>query len=224
MILREPARMSAVPPVSLDFKSYMARHYMRWHEFVTQVLRLDYKPEDIILVRGTVKTTSKSWAVAAYLDDGNSMHEVSVHVKAGPVAGMGFDLASEHIGGRKFDYRIGAQMASRLDVEEADLILPLDSSPVAPRTRPQPITRAEEFPEAQYEEGPNSSAADHCVFLQYFKLKPRWPLSGKIVAHAGPAHLPPPQSPMLGSAVLSRTNPYDVVSFPFHDNVSTLAA
>ena len=67
------------------FPSYMRRQYESWHAFATdgKHFALDLKPEDIIFVRGWVKSTE--WAVAAFLDKGTA-HELSIQAGIGSYA------------------------------------------------------------------------------------------------------------------------------------------
>lgn len=195
----------------------MTRHYARWLEFVTQSLCLDYRPEDLIFVRGTVKTTPKAWAVGAYLEDGDSVHKVSVHMNAGAVARVGFDLASQRNAGRRFDYRIGLGDYDPL----LDTAAP---SPPTPAGSQSANSSSADLPEVLLEQQagyivspPPAGPINQCIFLQYFKLKPRRAVLGmfsKIVAGAGPDQLPPPEDPSSAPPVIVDGGTYDVEAAP----------
>ena len=179
LVLTDHGRLSAVPSSSRLFKNYITRHFVHWLEFVTETLQLDCRPEDLILVRGTIKTLPCAWAVGAYLEEGSSLHEISVRVTAEGLATLGFDVTREHKAGQKFDYRVGFDgRAGKVEASSPEPKLPL-------------IALADELPEVILERASASGATvegrrNQCLFVQYFKAKPRtfFPLT-KIVAGAG---------------------------------------
>lgn len=82
----------------------MLRNHQSWYDFATTAgIGLD--PQDIILVRGTIK--SSSWAVAAFFDAGKHVHEVSFNGQFGNVASIGVDYAQQQETFCSFEHRVG---------------------------------------------------------------------------------------------------------------------
>ncbi|KAI0084197.1 hypothetical protein BDY19DRAFT_973545 [Irpex rosettiformis] len=78
------------------FPEYMRRHHESWYRFATdpEKLGIECMPEDIILVRGTTKTSA--WTVAAFLFKIDRVHGLAVEAQLGPAASFGLTLSSEH--------------------------------------------------------------------------------------------------------------------------------
>lgn len=86
------------------FKDYMLQNHQRWHHFATTTgIRRD--PQDIILVRGTIKTTE--WAVAAVFDAGQQVHEVVFDGHFGDLARVGARYSAELSTACSFEQRVG---------------------------------------------------------------------------------------------------------------------
>lgn len=201
LVLADPAKKTHARN-TLDFKRYMMEHHDRWHEFATQTVRLDCKPEDIVLVRGTVKTGT--WAVAAYLEGENSSREVSFHVSSNPVATIGFEWSSEIQERGNFEWR-SSSAKIRQATEPTTNTAALLSSSGTPMENELPevvVTQGRTQSVIGIEYGRPPAAADtQCIFLQYFKMKRR-PVIGwrKIEAAAGPSQFPPHEDNGLDDA------------------------
>ena len=99
------ATREQVHPNSI-FPNYMRRHYESWHAFAndSEHFSLALKPEDIIFVRGWVKTTE--WAVAAFLDKGTA-HELSFQAGIGSYAHADFTVSKKEQISTSLEWRSG---------------------------------------------------------------------------------------------------------------------
>lgn len=86
------------------FPDYMRTHYKSWVKFALERFLLTLKPEEIVLVRGWVKTTE--WAMAAYVDKGKS-HELSFRAVAGAFANARFTVSSKEHASASAECRVG---------------------------------------------------------------------------------------------------------------------
>ena len=79
------------------FEEYMLRYHEGWCDYATSSANLGLRltSESIILVRGTVKTST--WAIAAFFDAGSHAHEVMFNGGFGQVASIGLAY-SQHRG------------------------------------------------------------------------------------------------------------------------------
>lgn len=85
-------------------KNYLSKNISNWHTFAAEELGLDKKPEDIIFVRGWVKTTR--WAMAVFTNQAKSA-KISFEGDFALPAPASFSLSvSEHIAPH-FDCRSG---------------------------------------------------------------------------------------------------------------------
>ncbi|EED83585.1 predicted protein [Postia placenta Mad-698-R] len=85
-------------------KNYFSKNISNWHTFAAEELGLDKKPEDIIFVRGWVKTTR--WAMAVFTNQAKSA-KISFEGDFALPAPASFSLSvSEHIAPH-FDCRSG---------------------------------------------------------------------------------------------------------------------
>ncbi|EKM59058.1 uncharacterized protein PHACADRAFT_86540 [Phanerochaete carnosa HHB-10118-sp] len=71
---------------NLVLKKYIMRNHDKWYAYVKGVLGQDIKPEDIVVVRGWVKTEA-DWAAAAFSNTSTSS-SVSLEGQVGGVAGL----------------------------------------------------------------------------------------------------------------------------------------
>lgn len=86
------------------FETYIRKHHENWCSFARNHCGLSLRPEEIMLVKGCVKTTE--WAVAAFLDKGTS-HEISFQAGVEPYARAGFSVSvSSHVS-VSVEYRSG---------------------------------------------------------------------------------------------------------------------
>ena len=103
LILKNHATKSSIG-LNLPFEKYMLRNHDSWYNFaVDSGVGLD--PQDIILVRGAVK--SSSWAVAAFFDASQQKHEVTFNGQFGDLAGVGVGFSQQHDVFCSFEQRVG---------------------------------------------------------------------------------------------------------------------
>lgn len=191
----------------------MHRHHDSWYEFATnhETYGLACKPEDIILVRGTVKTTA--WALAAYLENGNHTHEVVFDGQA-PFASAGFKWSTSRQSSAKFECRLGPNDDISLRrIHPGRLSIASGKAAAG--------SYEDELPEilVQQQRGRDVSIdADNldnqCVFLGYYRIKYRIFKFKKIDAAAGPHELPPAEDPDLASAVVTVDSESDIEVVP----------
>ena len=112
LVIRDDADKTSVLS-SVDVAQYIRQNHDFWHRFAIDPAKygLDCKPEDIIFVRGTVKTSA--WAVAALKDRGHSIHDVSFSGQIGPFADAGFKVSSQNVTESTFEQRSGPSSRAR---------------------------------------------------------------------------------------------------------------
>ncbi|KAI0790237.1 hypothetical protein BC629DRAFT_1512516 [Irpex lacteus] len=147
------------------FERYMRQHHWNWVEYATDPdhLGIQCQPEDIILVRDAVKTSS--WTVGAFIGEGSRVHEIALEGQLGPIINVGLHYSSQeacgslHVAPRSGpSHRVLSHIAT-----------PVSSPHIAPLN---PIVVQEPPPK------------DQCVFLSYYKMKYRRLLPSKIMAAA----------------------------------------
>ncbi|KAH9949139.1 WD40 repeat-like protein [Amylocystis lapponica] len=163
LVMKEPATREELHP-SRRMANYMRQNHQSWYTFATEVCDLDIEREDIIFVRGWVKTAE--WAVAAFVHEG----------RAAQLTFSG-------------DFTAGANASFTLATATNVTVLPEVSA--GPRGMVQQgrraslrITGPPDLDAAQ------DQLHEQCVFLHYYKMKMRffWPRVMK--AAAGPHELP----------------------------------
>ena len=174
LILRDGGDKTSVPSAQ-TITQYIRQHHDSWYTFATDPVKygLECKPEDIIMVRGFVKTSA--WAVAAFPDGGSSQREVAFSGTAGPFADAGFHFAKQQQRQVAFEHRVG---------------------PSRGKSRPPSVAsgkaRATDFPmpDIGSSAGGESAERDQTVFLGYFKILRRKFWRKKIKAAGGYDTLP----------------------------------
>ena len=106
MILRDQADKTSLPSAT-SIQKYIRQHHDSWYQFAINpdTYGLECRPEDILMVRGFVKTSA--WAVAAFNDSGNHLHSVDFSGQVGPFADAGFHLSSSQKKQALFEHRVG---------------------------------------------------------------------------------------------------------------------
>jgi hypothetical protein len=164
LILWDDATKSVVQHQALDFQDYMHRHHASWHAFATQRLRISCSQEDIVLVRGTIKTSC--WTVGAFIGCGARDHGVTLDGQLGPLVNVGFSY-------------YGSENSQ--------------TSPVIPRSGPSsrvisnsesPKNLANTARVATDDRQNHSHPHDQCIFVNYYKMKRRSFLPRKLFAAA----------------------------------------
>ncbi|OCH86826.1 WD40 repeat-like protein [Obba rivulosa] len=151
-------------------ENYMRQNYEAWYEFAREKYGRDLQRDDIVFMRGWVKTTQ--WAVAAFAEGGVSG---SLMFNLGlPMASASLNVSGSHNVSASHLYRIGPERESQATVGADHLIAagPSSQPPIAAMPK-----------------------ADQCIFMMYYKIKPRrfsrW-RGVDIRAAAEPRDLPGP--------------------------------
>lgn len=173
LILKDDARKEAIHP-NKTFVDYIRAHHESWYNFAQSVMELDIAREDIVLVRGWVKTSE--WAVAAFTERGQS-HEISFHGQLGHLAQAGLSLSMTESNMMSVETRSGPHRRPFAQLPE-----PRTSS-TGKNVEVEPDNRR-----------------DQCVFLSYYKIKYRKFLPNKIAAAADPNSLPESDEAPTGSS------------------------
>ncbi|KAH9919048.1 uncharacterized protein B0H18DRAFT_912562 [Fomitopsis serialis] len=205
-------------------RTYMKVHIDAWCQWATGILGLDIDIEDIVFVRGYLKTSR--WAVVSLHGD---MKRATLtfkgHSPGMPVAAA-FHLDIQQGTSGMCEHRIGPDYRPKLDLNKhlgsqspGDHVIQAQGLDVRSKKKKgkgrvdgvsQQIKREEQYPADQY-------PADQCMFLHYFKLKKRRLLPSKIEAAAEP------QDPSMDrdaedameviEEIPARVTPYDPVVF-----------
>ncbi|KAI0765560.1 hypothetical protein BC629DRAFT_1541098 [Irpex lacteus] len=172
LVLDDHATKTSFSP-NIPFKQYMLENHASWYAFATDPKRwgLQCEPEDIILVRGTMKTSS--WTVGAFFGQVNRLHDFATGGQVASIAGAKFQMSSEYSQSHKWEQRSGPYRALA-HLSTPQLISPADTMDIDSVD-----------PRAQV----NQPVKDQCIFLSYYKIKYRTFLPKKIVAHADPPSL-----------------------------------
>ncbi|KAF7789119.1 hypothetical protein EIP86_000054 [Pleurotus ostreatoroseus] len=183
LVLVAAAKKTYVPH-SNSMTSYMGKNHASWYRFATNPnqLGLELSPEDIVMVRGTIKTAS--WGVGAYINNGDTSHGVSFTAQMGQLAEASFEWSFTNQISAQFYHREGG-------LPRHPLTPPLCSNQEGSQ-RPDEL----ELPEVLAERNLSQTAGDHsstsienkdnqCVFLNYYKIKHRLTLWQKIAVAVG---------------------------------------
>lgn len=106
LVLNQPAKLDEIH-TSKSLREYMIRNHESWCDFALKQFDLLLRPEEIILVRGSVKTSE--WAVAAFMDRGSS-HELELYGIAGHLANASFSVSVSCVGIEPVSYRSGPSL------------------------------------------------------------------------------------------------------------------
>lgn len=167
LMLWDDATKTVVQRQELRFIRYMRQHHSSWYLYAREVLGIACKPEDIILVRGFIKTSS--WTVAAFLGGGSQSREITLHGQLGPTINVECGYAShENSTSSPMHQRSGPAYRMILRTEPK---VPLERLVLSSATETEPTPK------------------DQCVFLNYFKVLYRAKFLKSIVAAADPPDL-----------------------------------
>ncbi|KAH9919626.1 uncharacterized protein B0H18DRAFT_630255 [Fomitopsis serialis] len=146
-------------------KAYMKKNIDSWVHYATEVLGMEKRLDEVLFVRGWVKTTH--WAVVAFVERAKNA-KVSVNGSFGAMAEMGGRLVVES-SSRSVKYHSGPESTT------------VQIPQVSPKRNKEGKNRevAEVGPKVEMK-------ADQCIFLHYFKMKRRPVLPAKIEAAAEP--------------------------------------
>lgn len=164
LLLREPAFETSVSERSTTFGSYMLDHYRSWLDFAKEQ-GIECSWDELILVRGTIKTTP-SWAVGVYVHDGTEVN-ASFDVAGGQFASVGFQATTTKSMQIPFRHRI-ASTPSTKDTDSTTKEVTVSQSSVHDRECDWPEDAAAR------EKGIKLDTADQTVFLRCFMLTRKW--------------------------------------------------
>lgn len=172
---------------------YMKAHHESWYQFATETRGIDCEREDIVVVRGFVKTSC--WTVAALTGESAHTREVTLNGQLGPLFNIGAGYAAHRGRLASIQQRSGPsiRMSSSITRTHWETLL----SPKG--------TNKREIHSAMpaYETMPR----DQCVFLNYYKIKRKFLFLEQIVAGAGAPTLPDPDGSRDKGALLARRSP-----------------
>lgn len=152
-------------------KSYMKKNIDSWYHYMSDVLGIERKLEDILFVKGWVKTTH--WAVAAFVERARSA-KVKVSGGFSPVAEgrLGFVVESAY---SSVDHHTGPGTGQLFP--QAQQMSPATGKKKKGKNREPPHQPTDAM--ARVELRPTQ-----CIFLHYFKLKKRRLFPDKMYAAA----------------------------------------
>lgn len=87
LLLGDDATKTVVQRQEPQFIKYISQYHSSWYLYARDVLGIACKPEDIILVRGFVKTSA--WTVAAFLGGNHQSREIGLRSQLGPTVSVG---------------------------------------------------------------------------------------------------------------------------------------
>ena len=198
MVMLEP------PGVTEDMQSrrhvvdYMRNNFDSWLEFANAAWGLGIRPEDLLFVCGTLKTTQ--WAVAAFQGHTFRNKQGSVSGQLGSIGNVG------------------------ITVQISDQLLPNThhrTGPQLPAVQVDPNRRLS-YPGHETPATLVPNEPDQCLFIHFYKMKRRFWWKEPMQAGAGPHQLPPgsdnqgsePMSPR-GYEFVSEGHGRDDVGFIF---------
>ena len=182
-------------------KDYVVQNHRRWHAFAKS-LDLECQPEDIIFVRGTVKTSS--WIVAAYWESRQQMSALLTG-RASQFVNVAFSWTHGRSTSGRSEHRYGPRSRAQLG--------PIQPSESSGHHTPNELVLPEVLAEDRYRRMEReiasdfsvTQAADQCIFLSCYKVKYRAPLPMKLVAAAGYDEIHPSRDGSSSSPVLARS-------------------
>ncbi|OSX58672.1 hypothetical protein POSPLADRAFT_1152537 [Postia placenta MAD-698-R-SB12] len=149
LLLKDAATREELHP-SRRMENYMHRNFRSWQSFAVDDLDVDLQPEDIMFVRGWVKTTQ--WAVAAITHEGREAR-VSISGEIGSVADAHLSIHKSDEVSNYYAHRTGPSRI--LHRKRHKHHHSSDSGSVEPSERD------------------DADQLDQCIFLHYYKLKRR---------------------------------------------------
>ncbi|KAF9806321.1 hypothetical protein IEO21_08727 [Rhodonia placenta] len=116
LLLKDAATREELHP-SRRMENYMHRNFRSWQSFAVDDLDVDLQPEDIMFVRGWVKTTQ--WAVAAITHEGREA-KVSISAEIGSVADAHLSIHKSHEVSNYYAHRTGPTRILHGSVEPSE--------------------------------------------------------------------------------------------------------
>ncbi|KZT00236.1 uncharacterized protein LAESUDRAFT_666546 [Laetiporus sulphureus 93-53] len=142
-------------------KNYIRENMPKWYQWAVDKLDADVKLEDLMFVKGWVKTTR--WTVAVFTQQARNV-QFTIDAEVGAVVDAKVKFATSESQSPQYDQRTGPPERT-----------------IGRGGRRQ--NHGKNRPQTAYPQ-------DQCILLHYFKLKKRW-IGTKIMAAAEPKDLPP---------------------------------
>lgn len=199
LVLKDYATKASFGP-NAPFEKYMLQHHASWYAYATDDSKLGIRiaKEELVLVRGTMKTSS--WTVGAFLGRVDRTQEGTIGAQSTAAVGANFSLSSEYSDYHNCEQRSSPQSPS-----------PPESADVEPSDNLQVENRL------------GALAKNQCIFLNIYKLKHRKLLPTKIVANGEPSDPDHQDDDSLGSAGTSVSSAdYSIEMDPGNVPVSVL--
>lgn len=181
MVFKEQA-IKAVAKSSPSVRQYISRWHDAWYELASNE-DVGLKPEDVILVRGWVKTSS--WAWAAIWASTKQSFEISFDANIASAANAGFRVSDNRSTSPRTFISYGPltlRNARTGDEANSANEAPHYLSPITAEPPDLHPSFVEAFNNAK---DSKTRPYDQCCFLQYWKIKRRRILPTKIEARAG---------------------------------------
>ncbi|CCM05272.1 uncharacterized protein FIBRA_07484 [Fibroporia radiculosa] len=209
LIVKDPATREELHP-SRRMANYMSRNLQSWHDFATsETVDVDIALEDIMFVRGWVKTTQ--WAVAAITHEGRAA-KLSIDGNFAGIAGAGISVEMARATSRHYAFRSGPPEAQRQQISQS-------GSPFGkPKSNKSKKKQQQQQLQQTHEESSSAPTPvlemNQCVFLHYYKMKRRFLGIKKMEAAAEPQNLDPSDDDDYSvEEVPAPPTPYDPVEF-----------
>lgn len=176
LIVQDYVQKTSLMHHAKEVLRYIRQNHDSWYGFATgDNYGIHCDPEDIIMVRSTMKTSA--WAVAAFKDSGDRIHNLSFNVVGGPLGNAGFQLASQVAVQSSVEYRAGPGHAS---LPETD---PTAVSSITPLVNPYVLAEHKFAASRAIVLDPRRNQT---VFLGYWKVRRRLAFLKNIVASPYP--------------------------------------
>lgn len=160
---------------------YLVAHHSHWYAFATNVYGIHCRPEDIILVTGTTKTSV--WTVVAFLPHQKRSLKGRIMAGIGQIAGVRGALTSER------STHLAPEMRSGPYHPSSQTQPSIGDAAISSRDRPMDtVSITQHFARSAAKENAIHSRTQ-CIFLSGYRLKPRKaysPIPSKIMGNADP--------------------------------------
>lgn len=185
LLMKDDAKKEAVL-TNNKFPEYMKKHHRAWYDWL-QNKGHAMKQEQLILVRGAVKTSE--WTVAAFqsTSGGHSANIQGTFVTAGSV---GFELSKDTKNDGSVEYRSGPEVTRR-SPSPVRSVMTRDSASLMPVPAPT-LTLTHSRGDSASTIGASGNKYDQCVFVPHYRIKYVLGVWRRIKAAAGDDELPDP--------------------------------
>ncbi|PCH43308.1 WD40 repeat-like protein [Wolfiporia cocos MD-104 SS10] len=165
LLLKESATREELHP-SRRMANYMHHNFQSWVTFARDTLDVDLKDEQIVFVRGWVKTTQ--WTVAAITHQGRQ-GKISISGDPGAQASLSFTAAHSHETMNYFAHRSGPPQKTKTDTKGKARTRDSEDVSMADDRSSSHDSYGQEDSESADEPLP----LNQCIFLHYYRLKRR---------------------------------------------------